>query len=168
MIDDAGQVLLNHHLTSNCAQEFARKIVRPFAQADEPAIENETKAVHQLLQSGGHSNIISILNHGWLDSPYHYYYLDMELCELSLHQYIHDTRSLPIDSVTMDELNPVFVGKDVPLLTNFLNVWIIMREIAAGVEFLHSQSQVHRDLKPRNGNFPALTLFAPVNGARTP
>lgn len=130
---------------------FARKIVRPFGQADEHAIDSETKAVHELVQSGGHSNIISILDHGWLDSPYHYYFIDMELCELSLHQYIHDTRSLSIDDVFMDKLSPVFVRKDVSLLTFALNIWTIMREIVAGVEFLHSQNQVHRDLKPHNG-----------------
>jgi len=36
-------------------------------------------------------------------------------------------------------------------LQRTLQLWDIARQIANGLQFLHGQKEVHRDLKPRNG-----------------
>lgn len=114
---------------------FARKVVRPFGVLSESDVKNEVRAVDKLCD-GSHINIIKIFGHGWLrNTPY--YYFDMELCDSSLEDYIRDTES---NSSSVDQTGE--------LKTQIMK---IMTDIACGLYFIHSQGEVHRDLKPRNG-----------------
>jgi serine/threonine protein kinase len=60
----------------------------------------------------------------------------MEFCDKSLDQYIFDFHSTP-------DTNALKEGT--------ATIWKIMRDITDGVSFIHSQSEIHRDLKPQNG-----------------
>lgn len=96
-------------------------------------------------------NIITIFDHGWIESP-GFYFIDMELCESTLSSYfdyLRDGSSLGfgID----DRLAPVVVDKESALSMRMQNIWTIGIHIARGLEFLHAQRIVHRDLKPANG-----------------
>jgi len=76
-------------------------------------------------------HIVQVLRHGWLDSSF--YYFDMELCDLNLEQYI--------------------LGGDESSITYDINkLWDIFREITRGLDYIHRLHHVHRDLKPRNGS----------------
>jgi serine/threonine protein kinase len=77
-----------------------------------------------------------------------YYYIDMELCDLSLHEYIHrDPESSVPESI------PYFI-QDAPSSVKVLQIWNIMKHILSGVEFIHNNREIHRDLKPQNSMNP--------------
>jgi serine/threonine protein kinase len=108
-------------------------------------IENEVRAISELKKNGNHSHLIAVAGHGWLRSPPHYFFFDMELCDLNLDKYIHGERPVMKDMKTA-----IYVSKDSKLLVRMSNVWTIMSHIAKGLGFMHNHGQVHRDLKPRN------------------
>jgi serine/threonine protein kinase len=74
--------------------------------------------------------------YGKLGPDSQYYFIDMELCDKSLDQYISDFHSTP-DTNALKE--------------STASIWKIMRDITDGVSFIHSQLEIHRDLKPQNG-----------------
>jgi len=105
-------------------------------------VQQEVQAIEKLCGPGTHVNIVQVLDHGLL-SNYPYYFIDMELCDLSLHDFIHLQNSpLPSQSV------PYF-AKD---KSSVQQIWTVMSQIAGGVEYIHRQRQIHRDIKPGNGD----------------
>ena len=65
----------------------------------------EIRAINELNKDGGHPNIVKVLRDGWVGHPVTYHFIDMELCNLNLHQYIHDDAAisiLPAESFTAD------------------------------------------------------------------
>jgi serine/threonine protein kinase len=96
--------------------------------------------IEKLRKHKKNKNIVTIFRHGWLVSharharPLPIYYIDMELGGRNLEEY----------------------SKDIYGGTNgrwpLLDIWIIMGDIAAGLEYLHKRAIIHRDLKPENGN----------------
>lgn len=129
---------------------FARKVIR---HSYYPEINNEIRAIEKLSEDN-HPNIISILKHGWLFDDQHYF-IDMELCELTLEEYIQ--------------------GKFKPLfgLSRYLdpkqpkerNIWAVIYDIASGLAFIHKLGEVHRDLKPRNGLAKFIKMFSLLSTA---
>jgi|SRR5271155_3175323 len=104
---------------------------------DERLIRKEVEAIKKLCGIDTHVNIIQVLNHGHLSNPI-FYFIDMELCDLNLHDYIHGQNP--------SELLPHFSrGEGVKSV-----LWTVMSQIASGVEYIHRQNQVHRDIKPAN------------------
>ena len=109
-------------------------------------VQNEVRAVLKLCAPGTHENIVVVLRHGTLfNSPY--YFFDMQLCDFNLESYsqrlwkhIHDESTGMTSRGNISYYN-----------TRLLDVWIIMRQIANGVAFIHGLDEIHRDLKPRNG-----------------
>jgi serine/threonine protein kinase len=99
---------------------------------------------------------VQVLNHGLLPDS-RYYFIDMELCDLSLHDFIH-RRAPPKSSESI----PHFVRDAGPTLM-VQQIWNIMREIANGVEYIHGQDQVHRDIKPANSTFPGRELLMSIS-----
>lgn len=79
------------------------------------------------------------------------YFIDMELCNLTLHEYInYSNHGVTFDFEIHETSAPVFVSNDCSHLMRMRNVWTIIEHIALGLEFMHTHKQVHRDLKPKN------------------
>jgi serine/threonine protein kinase len=90
-----------------------------------------------------HRNIVSVFEYGRL-GPF-LYYIDMELCQLNLNQWIYgkwndaEKKELP------------FLTAELPPRMRMGQVWDIMEDITQAVAFIHNAHEVHRDLKPSNG-----------------
>lgn len=87
-----------------------------------------------------HENIIDLLSDGVEELRSGECFIDMELCDMSLRQYLDgkesQTRwwlSRPVDSERV-----------------FFIVGII-QQLLNGLYFIHGHNKVHRDLKPENG-----------------
>lgn len=102
-------------------------------------------AINKLRTKTPALHIVRIFRHDWLTSSNRggaslpVYYIDMELGQGSLEDYIRRTFLHDPDRI------PIF------------QIWQIMRQIAAGVKFIHQNRMIHRDLKPANGK-----LFFPI------
>jgi serine/threonine protein kinase len=71
------------------------------------------------------------------------YFIDMELCDINLSEYIGGTRKVTgVHGLPLwNKENP-----DIFLITT------LMQQLLSGLKFMHEQGKVHRDLDPRNGN----------------
>ena len=105
-------------------------------------VEREVKTIQKLCGPRTHPNIVQVMNHGLLWS-YPYYYIDMEICDMSLEDYLNQKTS-PDPSVLL----PCFVGGGG--LDSLIQTWTIMSQIASGVQYIHCENQIHRDIKPAN------------------
>jgi len=121
---------------------FARKLVRQFAAISESDIQNEIRAIDKLCGNAC-KYLVMVFRHGKLKNT-SYYFIDMELCDLDLKDYIlgnwHGINGL---------MSPFFRRGNQE--SEMENIWGIMRQISEGLVFIHSQTEVHRDLKPTNG-----------------
>jgi hypothetical protein len=115
---------------------FARKIIRPFGQVHELDISNEATYTAKILQSGGHKNIIGILGHGWIDSHYQYYFIDMEYCDFN------DPTTIIIEMDDSPDRE-----SDCSAAWNDKKGGGVVHEatqrMASGQAFLHSRRQIH-------------------------
>jgi len=126
---------------------FARKVLDLGGWLAKPeVIANETRAIKKLC-SGSHPNIVEVLRIGELKNSA-YYFVDMELCDINLQDYIHRDDSKPLP-----EAIPYFV-KNATSQVKALQIWNIVKQIATGVAFIHSHNEIHRDVKPQNGKDP--------------
>jgi serine/threonine protein kinase len=113
-------------------------------------IEHEAQAITKICGQGAHRNIVAVLKLGELRDT-SYYFIDMELCDLNLAEYIHrQALPNPLESI------PYFI-KDAPPPMKAQQIWNIMQQIASGIKYIHSLKVVHRDLKPTNGGLPLVT-----------
>ena len=91
------------------------------------------------LCNGSHSNIITVFSHGEFPNG-SYAFIDMELCDLSLDEYIKSKWSVsPVEGPPKE-----------------YQIWNVMEQIASGLSFIHKNNEIHRDLKPSNGMFSNL------------
>jgi len=105
-------------------------------------VENEARVLEKFRALGGHDNIVTVLGYGWLDARLkERFYVDLEPCLLNLDDYVKGN----IKTV----LGIKFFAQETRL--RCLTFWGIMRDIASGLSFMHSCSELHRDIKPRNG-----------------
>ena len=116
-------------VVSLIGQEFARKLIPPFGGSQNDVnsvIANEVRVIDKLCKSDGHSNIIKVLTHGWLNGKDQYYFFDMELCEMNLEDYMQEDLASKLgpkryfDPTVNDELS-------------CLSLWGVVRQITSGL-----------------------------------
>jgi serine/threonine protein kinase len=117
-------------------------------------IEAEMDVIRRVLGTRGHRNIVEILSHGTL--PRGDCFIDMELCDVDLWKYIHEPRTIVQNATAGQWDNIGYVTADCSLQLKMRNVWTIMAHVANGVEFLHVQEYVHRDVKPQNSRIDGI------------
>ena len=110
------------------------------------AIAQEVTAIRRLCD-GRHPNLVLLLRSGELKHA-QYYYFDMELCDISLYEYIYLNNDVRYSSIGLDRFDRLSSG------TKLQRIWGIMEQIASGVAFIHQENFTHRDLKPSNSNPP--------------
>lgn len=113
----------------------------------EEDIKSEAQAVSFIHEKGGHDNIIGILQHGWLKGLFHVYFIDMELCQFTLAEYISYFKGTKSPSMDIDfsTRSPVLVKAGCILYERIRNMWTIGKHVAEGLSFVHSSGHVHRD-----------------------
>jgi serine/threonine protein kinase len=123
-------------------------LIHPFAGQTTEDVLNEARAINILYAKSRPENLVAVIAHGWIpEIPI--YFIDMELCEGNLDDFIQSPQSFSL-----------FLSGNPRLLNiNFVtyqpcHTWDIMEQIAAGVAFIHKCNEVHRDLKPQNGRTP--------------
>lgn len=134
---------------------FARKVLKrklpcslcPTHQHEQgDDIDNEVKINARFRDSAGNNNIVRVLDHGWLRRYPNWYYFDLELCALSLGDYISGKFKYILGLEHF--WGPEFASNKI---LGCLTLWKIMEHISGGLEFIHGHRAVHRDLKPANG-----------------
>lgn len=90
--------------------------------------------VTDLCKPNGHPNVVAVFRHGEFKIS-NLYFFDMELCAQNLEMYMKDH------------------GPSTGSRMTTLQICTVIEHISGGVAFIHSKGKVHRDLKPRNGNF---------------
>jgi serine/threonine protein kinase len=76
------------------------------------------------------------------------YYIDMELCDLNLENYITSQRSCMVSiKWQVSQSAKIHIPSNVKLAM----ILSIINDITDGLVFMHSRRVIHRDLKPPNG-----------------
>ena len=127
-------------------QCFARKLLHlPNSRTE--AIQSEVRALQKLC-NGASRYVIKLFDSGEFRFS-EYYFIDMELCDLSLQAYLYPSSPAAVSDLGF----PPFI-KDLQLDSIVVHILDIMWQITAGLMFIHDQAEAHRDLKPSNGLFP--------------
>ena len=122
-----------------CLQVIARKLIRLLGNVTKRDADNEVRALKKLCQNN-HTNIIQVFNYGQLNSDGAVYFIDMELCDMSLENYLQGQE--------LEHVSWAAIRAQEEVLSHAYN---ILQQILNGLIFIHSLHEVHRDLSPANG-----------------
>lgn len=115
---------------------FARKVIRPFVGITDVDIQNEVRAIKRLCKTG-HPNIVQVLEYGSLKEDAMFFFIDMELCEASLEEYLRGGISVG-GGPTWET-----VCKDAAVMAD--KACIILQHIVNGLFYIHTMGEAHRD-----------------------
>ena len=136
---------------SNC-QFLARKLVTltPFLNR---SLNNEIRALQKLCVDNKHENLVSVYDYD-VHTTGLYYKIDMEVCAVTLKDFINDPKSVPRAVRKCCH----HCGNNSDLDSHSLRLEIMI-QVSSGVTFIHQHNEVHRDLKPSNSTFLISTLY---------
>lgn len=115
-------------------------MIRELGCVTKDDVDNEVRALKKLCQNQ-HPNIVQVFDYGLLypDSTVHF--IDMELCDISLGNYLLGQELKGVDNwATVREQD------EIPW-----HAYNILQHILNGLLYIHSLNEVHRDLSPTNG-----------------
>ena len=160
-------------------QVFARKIVRIFGDITPEDAESEGRMLSELCRPGRSKAVVEVIKHGWLPRHPSMYYMDMEYCPETLESRIHGAGQKAQGSESGSVLESMSCQVEVETLStrateattidesnapspefDWESVVDIIEDVNRGLVYLHHNSTVHRDLKPKNGNrYPLASWF---------
>jgi serine/threonine protein kinase len=132
-------------------KSIARKILRISKPKEMEDYKKEVEAMKTVCNKS-HTNMIQYIDDGAI-VPDSIYFIDMELCHIDLDQYINAST----DSIIGVHGLPVW-NKENP---DIFLIIAILQQLLSGLEFMHKEDKVHRDLDPRNSK--ALLSCSRVN-----
>jgi len=111
-------------------------------------VDNEVRALKKLCQNQ-HQNIVQVFDYGQLNPDSTIYYIDMELCDISLAKYLSGGE-------LKDVVSWATVRGEEEVPTHAYN---ILQQILNGLVYIHCLDEVHRDLSPQNGMRSQIPLW---------
>jgi serine/threonine protein kinase len=135
---------------------FNRQLVRISDSTSTSAYsKNEVRVIGKLGPSK-HRNIVHVLETGSLSlNQKHYFYIDMEFCDLALSQYLDRNDNWAALCAIAPESR--YFSTNVTDHQKTLNGLRIMRDIADGLSYIHSLHKTHGDLSSKKGLDPTLS-----------
>jgi len=122
------------------SQVFARKVIRELGFVTKDDVDNEIRAIKKLCQND-HPNIVQVFDYGQLNRDSTIYFIDMELCDISLASYL-------LGQELKDVVSWKTVREQEEVTSHAYN---ILQQILNGLLYIHCLNEVHRDLSPHNG-----------------
>ena len=117
-------------------------MIRELGSITKDDVDNEIRALKKLCQDQ-QSNIVQVFDHGLLNPDNTIHFIDMELCDISLANYL-------LGQELKDVVSWPTVREQEEILSHAYN---ILQQILNGLVYIHCLEEVHRDLSPHNGNF---------------
>ena len=90
------------------------------------------------------------MKYGKLHEPSPSYFVDMELCDINLEQYIY--RKQEWNALRILSPDSKYFTIESNSILKFMEILAIGEQIVSGIAHIHDVEEVHRDLKPTNGD----------------
>ena len=118
-------------------------MIRTLGFVTKDDVDNEVRAIRKLCQNQ-HPNVVQVFDYGQLNPDSMIHFIDMELCDISLANYLLGQELSGFASWTT-------IREQDEIPTHAYN---ILQQILNGLLYIHCLEEVHRDLSPQNGESP--------------